>query len=547
MNPKKLRMKIYGMTCDHCEATVMRALESAGAREAKADFRREEAVFTVEGEVDEAKLAAAVRDAGYRPGAIETVEPQVPIVASRDGYDLAILGSGSAAFAAAIRARDLGARVVMVERGTIGGTCVNVGCVPSKALLRAAEVYYQAGHHHFAGIETKAGRVDLRTLVAQKDGLVSTLRHEKYEELVEVYGWEVLRGQARFVDPETLLVDGQLLKASSYLIATGASPAVPPIEGLMEAGYLTSTTALDLTQLPRSLAVIGANAIGLEMGQLFHMLGTKVTLIEILPRIAPFEEPEISAALRGLLEEEGLEVLTGAQLQRVEKTVAGKRLHVAVDGGVREITVDDMLVATGRRPNTVDLALDRAGVETDKRGAVAVDENLRSSNPRVFAAGDVTPHPQFVYVAAYTGSLAAENALNGEAKAIDLSALPRVTFTSPQIAAVGLTEDEARQAEHEVKVSMLSLDAVPRALVNRETRGLFKLVVDAQTDRILGVHMLAEAAGEVVYAGTLAVKFKLTLADLLGSFAPYLTMAEGMKLAAQTFSRDVAKLSCCAG
>ena len=551
MTSNKLRMKIKGMTCDHCEVSVTKALKGAGARDAKADFRREEAVFTVEDGADEAKLAGAIREAGYRPGTIEVLEAERPTGpergASVDGYDVAIIGSGSAAFAAAIRARDLGARVVMVEEGTLGGTCVNVGCVPSKALLRAAEVYHLAGHHAFAGIETKAGKVDLRALVSQKRELVQTLRREKYEELVPAYDWEVVKGHAEFVDPETISVDGRTIKAASYIVATGASPAVPPIEGLAEVGHLTSTTALELEELPPTLAVIGANAIGLEMGQLFSHLGSKVTLIEILPHVAPFEEPEVSDAIAAVLREEGMELLTDAQVSSVEKTPEGKRLHVKIGDEAREIIVSEILVATGRRPNTAGLGLDNAGVELDERGAVVVDETLRTSNPRVWAAGDVTPSPQFVYVAAYQGTISAENAVDGQLQEADLTVVPRITFTTPQIAAVGLTEEQARQQGYEVKTSVLPGAALARAWVNRDTRGLFKLVADANTDQLLGAHVVADNAGDVIYSAVIAIKYKLTVSDLVNTLAPYLTMAEGLKLAAQTFSRDVAKLSCCAG
>jgi len=546
-------MVVRGMTCDHCEVSVSKALEAAGAREPKVDFRREEAVFLLGSEVDEAKVAEAVRAAGYRPEKVEVLEAEIPRplgqappTSSRDSYDLAIIGSGSAAFAAAIRARDLGARVVMVEHGTLGGTCVNVGCVPSKALLRAAEVYHQAGHHPFAGIETRAVGVDLKAVVEQKRELVRVLRQKKYEELVGLYGWEVIPGHAEFQDGEALRVNGTALRAARYLIATGASPAVPPVEGLAGAGYLTSTTALELEAVPPSLAVIGANAVGLELGQLFQRFGSRVTLIEILPRIAPFEEPEVSDCLAGILRDEGMEILTGARLTRVDSTAAGKRLRMKVGEDLQEVLVSGILVATGRRPNTQDLGLDRAGVEVDSRGAVIVDETLRSTNPRVWAAGDVTPAPQFVYVSAFEGAAAAENAVNGAGRRVDLSVVPRVTFTSPQIAAVGLTEKEARERGCEVTTSVLGLEALARGWVNRETRGLFKLVADAATNRLLGAHVVADPAGDVIYAAVLAVQHRLAVADLVNTFAPYLTMAEGLRLAAQTFKRDVAKLSCCA-
>ncbi len=551
MTTKRVRMQVRGMTCDHCEGTVVKALQSAGASEATASFRREEATFTIKGDVDGDRFATAIKEVGYRPGSVEVLEAEAPRptdgLRGGEEYDLAIIGSGSAAFAAAIKARDSGGRVVMVEESTLGGTCVNVGCVPSKALLRAAEVYYLAGNHSFAGIETNAGRVDLRALVEQKRDLVRTLRHEKYEEIVDAYDWEVLRGHAEFIDEKTLSVDGRAITANAYLIATGASPAVPPIEGLSEAGYLTSTTALELEQVPETLAIIGANAIGLELGQLFSRLGSRVTVIEIMPRIAPFEEPEISEALAEALRAGGMDIITGAQATKVDTGNGPKRLYVDAAGGRREVEVAHILVATGRRPNTAGLGLDKAGVDADKRGAVIVDETLRTSNPRVWAAGDVTPAPQFVYVAAHGGTLAAENALNGSQRRIDLSVVPRVTFTSPQVASVGLTEQQARDEGYEVKTAVLPASALSRAWVNQDMHALFKLVADAESDRLLGVHVLAESAGDVIYAAVIALKNGLTVAELVDTMAPYLTFAEGLRLAGQTFSRDVAKLSCCAG
>jgi mercuric reductase len=460
-------------------------------------------------------------------------------------YDLVIVGAGSAAFSGAIRARGLVARVAMVEPGTVGGTCVNVGCVPSKALLRAAETYHAAGHHPFAGIDT-AGSVDMRALVAQKDQLVAGMRKDRYEDLLAVYGIDLIRGAARFVDERTLEVDGRPLRAAAYLVATGAAAAVPPIPGLAEAGHLTSTTALDLEDVPDSLAVIGANAVGLEIGQLFAHLGSQVTFFDLLDRVAPFEEPEISAALADVLREQGARIHAPSRVTRVERD-GDRRVLVADVGGSRQrFVVDQILVATGRRPNTTGLGLHAAAVTVDETGAIIVTETLRTSNPAVFAAGDVTSAPQLVYLAAHHGALAAENALPGRTHRVDLTALPRVTFTTPQIAAAGLTETQARHAGHAVKATVLPLTAVPRALVNHDTRGLVKIVADEATDKILGVHILADVAGEVIQAAVYAIKFGLTVTDLAETWSPYLTMAESLRLAAQTFTRDVSQLSCCA-
>lgn len=546
---KQMRMVVQGMTCDDCNRHVAHALESAGAEQARADFRRGEALFTFSGENTSA-LAAAVKEAGYRPGRVEVLEeaitPPTGLKGSTGAYDLAIIGAGSAAFAAAIRARDLGARVAMVEAKTIGGTCVNVGCIPSKAVLRASEVHHLAAHHNFAGITTRAAKPNLAALVDQKAELVTALRKEKYADLVEAYGFDFIKGKARFTGPNALAVDERTLSADRFLIATGASPWAPPIPGLEETGYLTSTTALDLKDLPLSLAVIGGNAIGLELGQYFANLGSKVTILEVLPRIAPFEEPELSAGITQVLEEQGVRIITGAQIERIEQPNGKIVLRGRALGKTFMVRVDQLLVATGRRANTAGLGLDVAGVELDSRGSVVVDESLRTKNPRIWAAGDCTPAPQFVYVSAYEGALAADNAVGGKTRSVDFRALPRVTFTNPQIASAGMREEQARKEGYEVRTAVLPLNAIPRPLVNRDTRGLFKLVADAKTDQILGAHILAESAGEVILSAVYAIKFHLTITDLTETFHPYLTMAEGMKLAAQTFTRDVAKLSCCA-
>lgn len=461
-------------------------------------------------------------------------------------YDIAIVGSGGAAMAAAITAVEEGARVVMVERGTIGGTCVNIGCVPSKTLLRGSEIYQQANQHPFYGVQTSAGVVDLARLVKQKDTLVESLRKDKYVDLIEHYGWELVRGEARFVDEETLQVGERRIKAHSYIVATGADPAVPNIPGLAEAGFLTSTSALSLNVLPESLFIIGAGYIALELGQLFSRLGTKVTISQRSPHLLDEYEPQIGELIREAFATQEIGVITGAHIERLAKERQGRKVYLTVDGTQEVHEVEQVLVATGRQPNTAALSLDAAKVEVDERGAIRVDDQLRTSNARVWAAGDVTPGPQFVYVAAYEGKLAAENALRGSGRTVDFTALPGVIFTNPQIAVVGLTEARAKLQGLEVKSSILPLDAVPRAQVNHDTHGLMKLVAEADSGRILGVHIVSENAGDVIYAGTLAVKFGLTVDNLIESFAPYLTMAEGLKLAAQTFKRDVHLLSCCA-
>ncbi len=489
----------------------------------------------------------ASRDAPHRPAGQPGRGPEhrrgpAPVAE----YDLIVVGSGSAAFAAAIRAKDLGASVALCEAGTVGGTCVNVGCVPSKAMLAAADLRHRAGHGPFPGVATQAGPVDLATMVAAKDELVDTMRYDKYEHLAEEYGFALLCGRGEFSDGDGFRCGGGEMHAEQYLVATGAAPTAPSIPGLPEAGYLTSTTALELKEMPGSLVVIGASAIGLEIGQLFSHLGSRVTFLEALDRVAPFEEPEISAAMAELLRDEGAEVHTGVRVSRVERTGPRRTVVFAVAGEEQRVECDQVLVATGRRPNTAGLGLDRVGVDLDDRGAIRVDDFQGTTNARIWAAGDVTGAPQFVYVAAAQGAIAADNAIAKLGRTMDWKAMPRVTFTSPQIASAGMTEQEAHDAGLAVESRVLGLGALPRALVNRDTRGLFKLVAEAGGRRLLGAHILADNAGDVIAAVVYAIKNDMTVNQLAQTWSPYLTMAEGLKLTAQTFTRDVSRLSCCA-
>ncbi len=479
------------------------------------------------------------------------------MTAMRPGVDLAIIGSGSAAFAAAIAATGKGGSVVLVERGTTGGTCVNVGCVPSKALLAAAEARYTAAAAgRFPGLTPSTGPVDFPALIGGKDALVTRLRAEKYTDLAAEYGWEIVHGTATFAgNGDVPVLDVALagggtrrVEAAHYLIATGSAPWAPPVPGLEQAGYLTSTSAMELDHLPESMLVVGGNAVGLEQAQFFARLGTRVTVVEALARLAPFEEPEVSAAIEEVFIGGGITVHTTATLVSV-RAEDGERIATVRTrtGSEIELRTAQLLIATGRRPVTAGLGLDRVGVKTGKLGEVIVDEYLRTSNPRVWAAGDVTGGPQFVYVAAAHGSLVADNALDGAERTLDYTALPRVTFTSPAIAAVGMTDAQVVGAGIRCDCRTLPLEYAPRALVNRDTRGLVKIVAEAGSGRLLGVHVVADGAGDVITAATYAITAGLTVEQLAHTWAPYLTMAEALKLAALTYTRDVTKLSCCAG
>ena len=451
--------------------------------------------------------------------------------------DLAVVGSGGAAMAAAINARQRGATVVVVEGSVLGGTCVNVGCVPSKALLAAAGLRHAAMTNPFTGAPTSTEDVDFAALVAQKDELVAQLRQAKYADVAAAYGFEVLQGEARFANTDTLLVNGEPLLARAYLIATGSLPDVPDLPGLTEVDFLTSTTAMELAKLPKSMVVIGGGYVGMEQAQLFAHLGTQVTLVG---RLAPRSEPELAAMLRRVFLDDGITVVED-RAHTVEQCAAGM---VVVTSAGRRIEGERLLVATGRGPRTDDLDLGAASVETDERGFVLVDAEQRTSNPRIFAAGDVSGAPQYVYVAAAAGRAAAINALGGTDR-VDYTALPRVTFTRPALASAGLTESEALNRGVRCICRVLNLSDVPRALANRDTRGGVKVVADADTSRVLGVHALAEGAGEMMLAATYAIKAGFTVDQLADTWAPYLTMAESLRLAAGLF-RNQMPTSCCA-
>ena len=545
---KRYRINVQGMTCTGCEHHVSVALENIGAKCIEVDFRRGEAIFELQNDVEVETAKNAIAEAKYQPGEAEDVQSQVEVDLGReDDYDYIIIGSGGAAFSSAIEAMGYGAKVAMIERGPVGGTCVNIGCVPSKTLLRAGEINHLAKNNPFIGLHTSASDVDFASLIKQKNELVTDLRNSKYVDLIEDYGFELIKGEAKFVDEKTVEVNGMKLSAKRFLIATGASPAVPNIPGLDEVDYLTSTTLLELKKVPKRLTVIGSGYIGMELGQLFHNLGSEVTLMQRSPRLLKEYDPEVSEAITQALTEQGVNLVTGTSFERIEQDGDIKKVYVEVNGERRTIEADQLLVATGRKPNTVNLNLQAAGVEVGSRDEIIIDDYSKTTNSRIYAAGDVTLGPQFVYVAAYQGGIAAGNAIGGLNKKLNLEVVPGVTFTAPAIATVGLTEQQAKEKGYEVKTSVLPLDAVPRALVNRETTGVFKLVADAKTLKILGTHVVAENAGDVIYAATLAVKFGLTVEDLRETLAPYLTMSEGLKLAALTFDKDVSKLSCCAG
>ncbi len=460
---------------------------------------------------------------------------------------VAIIGSGAAAFAAALRLRQGGAHVTMVERGTTGGTCVNIGCVPSKILLRAAQVAHVRMTSPFDGaITAGAPRIDRRALLTQLQGRVDELRTAKYEAHLAERGITLLRGEARFEDPHRLRVRGadgaeEILAFDRALIATGASPAVPPVDGLAGTPYWTSTEALAASDAPEHLLVLGGSYVALELAQAFLRLGSRVTLVarsRLLSRL----EPDIGQTLGAALVTEGMRIIEGQAPRSVRYDDAGFKIEL----GGEQISGDRLLVATGRRPNTAALSLPSTGIATRSDGAILVDSRLRTSAPHIYAAGDCTTQPEYVYVAAAGGTRAAVNMLGGD-EPLDLSIVPAVVFTDPQVATVGLDVHAAEAAGLAVESRTLPLSSVPRALVNFDTRGFIRLVAEAETGRLLSVQAVAAEAGELIQTAALAIRAGMTVEDIASQLFPYLTMVEGLKLCALSFKTDVEQLSCCAG
>ncbi|QBZ84156.1 Mercuric reductase [Hydrogenovibrio crunogenus] len=462
---------------------------------------------------------------------------------------VAIIGTGSAAFAAAIQASKSGARVSMIEmKDTIGGTCVNIGCVPSKILINAAKIAQETKQSAFPALKISPYVLDRSMLASQIQNRVDELRLAKYESILEDNpSIKLINGRAKFLSSKELQIElnaggTENLVADKILIATGSRPNVPKIDGLENTPYLTSTEALFTEVTPESLIVVGASVVALEIAQAFLRLGTQVSLIARTTLLS-HEEESISDLLMEELISEGMKIHTFTELQLVTYT-NGKFECITSSGS--ELKAEKLLIATGRQANTDQLNLKSAGVDVDNQGRVIVGNDLQTSQKDIFAAGDCTQLPQFVYVAAAAGTRAGKNMVGGDEK-LDISTLPTVVFTDPQVATVGLDVAQAQKQGINVVARKLDLEHVPRALANFKTNGFIQLVADAETMQIIGAQIIADVAGEMIQTVSIAIAQGMTVQALADTLFPYLTQVEGLKLCAQTFTQDVSQLSCCAG
>ena len=467
-------------------------------------------------------------------------------------YGLIILGQGSAAFAAAIKANDLGVKTAMIgtsatKGAVIGGTCVNVGCMPSKRLITVSTIYHQANHHSVRGISYDKSMLNFRDVISQKDEMVRKFSRERYHDVLRsLKNVTYYEGEAQFKSSRKVVLGNRTIEGKRFIIATGARARVPSIDGIESVDYLTNEEALSLKELPDSLTVIGGRALALEFAQMYAQFGSRVTILQRSPRLLPDDEPPVSKAVTENLESIGVTVRTGVRIKSIHRKRSIKIIRYSLASQNLQVESEQVLLATGRTPNTDNLGLSAVGVETDEQGFVKVNREMRTSAPHIWAGGDVTGEPMLETLAAKEGSIAAENALaKREKRRINFDAIPSAVFTYPEVARVGVTEAKAVESGIRCFCVTLPLDLVPKAQIIGDTRGLVKVVADAETKRVIGVHIVAPHAADLIHEGALAVKFHLTIDDIIDTVHVFPTLSESTKLAAQSFYRDVGSLSCC--
>lgn len=542
-------LSIEGMTCDHCAVSIEKRFDNkkgilnkqVAYGKKRGEFTYDPSLITKQEIIDTINTSKTYRVVG------NGTENE----SGKNNYDLIIIGGGSAAFSAAIKAEELGLTTLMVNGGLpFGGTCVNVGCVPSKTLIRAAETAYHSNHSNFAGIKPKGSDIDFARVIKEKKQLVATLQQKKYiDVVVDFENLQMIEGWAEFLDNKTILVNGKdKYTALKFIIATGATTNVPEIEGLNDIGYLTNVNLFDLEEKPESITIMGAGYIGLEIAMAYNRLGVKVRIIEFTDRVLRTQTPDISEGLEKQMKSEGIEILPNFRAVKFEKDGDATIIHCKCpDGSFTKIIENGkVVIATGTKPNTQKLGLDNINLSLTNKGHILVNEKMETNLPNIYAVGDVTNTPAFVYTAAYEGKIAVENAFTGAEKKTDYSSLPWVVFTDPQVAGTGLDEAQAEIKGLPFEVSKLELKDVPRAIAANDTRGFIKLIRNTDTDKLIGARVLAPEGGELIQQLSMAIKYGITVKDLADGFYPYLTLGEGIKLAAITFGKDISKLSCCA-
>ena len=546
MSVQAIKIEINGMTCEHCAQTINNKItQLKGVLSAKVSYPEKKGEFSFDSDkVSKSEIIDAIISIGdYKVvGEIKTNKNK------SDHYDLIIIGGGSAAFAAAIKASEFEKKVLMINDGLpIGGTCVNVGCVPSKTLIRTAEQFHNANNPNFSSIKSGKNKINFKEVIGHKTELVEELREHKYVNVLkDDSNVTILKAYGKLIDKNTVEADGKKYSAENILIATGSNTFVPIIPGLKEINYLTNETLYDLKELPEHLIVIGGRYIALENAQMFARLGSKVTILQRSMRILPDEIPDVTETLKECLEGEGIEIKTGVKIKSVVNKNGEIFMNVSVKDEEEIIEGTHIFVATGRKGSTKGFGLEEVGVELYKQDFIKTNEFMQTSIPNIYAAGDVTGEYLFVYSAAYEGSLAVSNIFDESQTKKDYSVFPWVIFTDPQVAGVGMDENQAYENKIDYEVSTIKLKDVPRSVAARNTKGFIKLIRNKENDKLIGARILASEGSELLMEISLAIKYGITVKELKQMFHPYLTLSEGVKIAAISFDKDVKKISCCA-
>ncbi len=443
-------------------------------------------------------------------------------------FDAIIIGSGQAGNPLSFRLTDLGWRVALIEMAEVGGTCVNTGCTPTKTMVHRAQIAHYARNAARWGVHAENVSADLKTIVAQKDKLVHSFRSRREEGIANRPNLQLFRGRARFVNSHQVQVGDALLESDKIFINTGGRARIPKIAGLDAVDFLTNQNVMDLTTLPEHLIVLGGGYIGLEFGQMFRRFGSRVTLIHAPDQIIPREDPEVANELQKILEAEGIKFYLGTRAMRAEQK--GNSISIFVQGpaGASTVTGSHLLVAIGRQPNTDDLGLERAGVETDKAGFIKVNCRLETNVPGIWALGDVNGGPQFTHISYNDFQIVDANLTQGKNLSTEHRILLSALFTDPQLACVGITEQQARAGGYKLKIGSIPMSRVARAIERDETSGMMKVIVDASNDLILGASILSVEGGEIIHILYTLMLGRLPYTLLKGAIYIHPTLAEGL-------------------
>lgn len=454
-----------------------------------------------------------------------------PMPSSKQRFDLIVIGSGSAGEGAIDEAHRSGHSIAIIEKDKVGGDCPNYACVPTKALLRSAKIYSLLKRADEFGLSSGAIEFDWLQVMARKEQIICRTDAAGTKQRYQKAGMAFFEGTAAFEDDHHIRVNDRVVYGDKIMVATGSKPARPSIPGIKEAQPITSIEAISLRRLPTSLIILGGGPVGCEFAQLFSTFGVRVVLLQQARTILPHEEPELSQIVRQALEANGVTILTQVEVQQLGRDAHGKKMWALVNGQRREFTAEEILVATGRDPQTSDLDLEAAGIHLSE-GRVQINEYLQTTCPHIYAGGDVSGPFQFTHFAHYQGTLAGWNMFSGEPRPADYRVVPHVTFTDPEIASVGMTEEQARQAGHRVISGKVEIRSLGKALVDSEELGLVKLVADAASEEILGGHIVAPAAGEMIHEIVAAMKAHAPVSVIAAAIHAYPTYAEGFKAAA---------------